>query len=77
LFKIGHSKLFKRRFRDINANSPLPLVVVKYGKCDNPDLLEDYLHDIFKNKYFKNNWYSLDKNDFILIEDIFSRFFKS
>ena len=76
LFKIGHSINFKRRFRDISASSPLPLRVVKYGMCDNPNLLEDYIQNIYEEKYFKNDWFSLSEKDVEDIEIIFNEYFE-
>ncbi len=75
LYKIGHSGNFKRRYRDIVNASPIPIRVVKYAKCDNPNMLENYIHDNLKGKYFKNEWFSLDKKDLDKIDSIFNRYF--
>lgn len=76
LYKIGHSTNFLRRYRDLCAASPLPLAVIKYCRCDNPNLLEEYLHEIFKDKYFKNEWFSLDHDDVCFIENELSKYFE-
>lgn len=76
LYKIGVSKNFERRFKDLAANSPLPLTVIRYARCDHPHLLENHLHDRFKAKLFKNEWFSLDDADISHIATLFDRYFE-
>lgn len=76
LFKIGISSNFNKRFNDIAGTSPLPLMAFKYGKCDNPVLLERHLHKLLKEKRFKNEWFHLTKDDLKIIDDIWDKYFE-
>jgi hypothetical protein len=76
LFKIGISSNFNRRFKDIAGCSPLPISVVRYGRCDNPHLLEKYFHQLFKDKRFKNEWFHLTKEDFEKIDERLDKYFE-
>lgn len=76
LFKIGVSSDFNRRYRDLTSSSPLPLQVMKYAHCDNPHLLERHLHNMFADKLFKNEWFSLDQNDWDQIQAVFDKYFE-
>ena len=67
LYKIGISHEFNRRFKDISANSPLPLSVCICAKMGKPQIAEKYLHEKYNHLYFKNDWFNLQHNDF---EDI-------
>jgi Meiotically up-regulated gene 113 len=76
LYKIGVSTDFRRRFKDLSSVSPLPLVPVKYARCDHPHLLESKLHELFAAKLFKNEWFSLGEADLIVVEEEFDRYFE-
>jgi len=76
LHKIGVSTDFNRRFRDLSSYSPLPLEVVKYGRCDNPHLLESHLHKKFAHLLFKNEWFSLSDDELSEIDEVFDRYFE-
>lgn len=75
LYKIGISKNFTRRFRDICAESPLPIRVVKFAKMDNPHLVESYLHNNFSNKRFKNDWFQLSDNELLEAINFIDKFY--
>jgi hypothetical protein len=75
LFKIGCTSNFNKRFKDLASASPLPINVWKYGRCDNPHLLEGHLHKIFVKRYFKNEWFALTGNDIEIINVIFKKYF--
>lgn len=77
LYKIGVSGNFARRFKDLAASSPLPLLTVKYARCDNPHLLESRLHDLFASRLFKNEWFSLEEADLDTIESIVSVYYEA
>ena len=76
LYKIGVSNNFERRFKDLAANSPLPLRVVKYARCDNPHLIEERLHALLRDRLFKNEWFSLDGEHLATIEAFLSPYFE-
>jgi len=76
LYKIGVSKNFNRRYRDLTAASPLPLRVMHYARCDHPHLLEDHFHTKFAHRLFKNEWYSLDADDVEFMARVFDRYFE-
>lgn len=76
LYKIGVSTDFRRRFKDLSSASPLPLIPVKYARCDNPHLLESKLHELFAAKLFKNEWFSLGEGDLTVVAEVFDRYFE-
>ena len=75
LYKIGITKNFERRFRDLANASPIPLVVVKYALCDNPHLVEINLQNKFKKQLFKNEWFELSYDDFKYCSDFINRYY--
>lgn len=75
LFKIGVSSNFKRRYRDICCASPLPVTIIERALCDNPNLLEDHFHRLFKEKHFKNEWFALNEEDLSIINNQLSKYY--
>ena len=76
LHKIGVSSDIRKRFRDLSSASPLPLMVVRYGRCDNPNLIESHFHKMFAAKLFKNEWYSLSEGDLEKIDNVLDKYFE-
>jgi len=64
LYKIGVSTCFDRRFKDLNAASPLPLCICLHLECHNPHIIESFIHDSLKSVYFKNEWFQLDESQY-------------
>jgi len=73
LYKIGVSGDFNRRFKDISAASPLPLLVCCSILIRDPQTREDFLHKYYESKYFKNDWFSLDQYQFEEIVGFFKQ----
>jgi hypothetical protein len=66
LYKVGVSGNFARRYKDLCAASPLPLRIIKYARCDNPNMLEAAIQNKFTEKLFKNEWFQLSIDDVLI-----------
>ena len=66
MFKIGRSKDIRRRFVSMKSANPF-IILVGWVATDNPDILEEELHQKFQSKHVGGEWFELDKNDIALI----------
>lgn len=60
MFKIGFTKqLIDKRLSNLQTGCPLNLLVYKTVECGDPIKLEHYLHDIFKDKKIRGEWFNV------------------
>lgn len=64
LYKIGVSQNTKRRFKDLSNSMPFNIDVMLNLSVKNAYTLESKVHDVFKHKHIKNEWFSLNLNDY-------------
>ena len=70
VYKIGCTTNFKKRFTGITAASPLPIEIYKYGKCENPYVIEAIMHRRLKEFHFKNEWFILGEDELKIVERV-------
>tara|TARA_R110002153_G_scaffold13130_6_gene49088 strand:+ start:583 stop:1140 length:558 start_codon:yes stop_codon:yes gene_type:complete len=63
LYKIGVSQNVNRRLRDISNSMPFNVSIELNKSVEDAYGLENILHNEFKNKYIKNEWFNLNVND--------------
>jgi hypothetical protein len=70
-YKIGRTanSSQERKIALQTANSS-ELRVVKIFKCDDSVYLEKTLHKYFKDKHIRGEWFELNENDFIILNEI-------
>ena len=61
--KIGFSGNPKGRLETLQVGNSRKLIVIDTVQCSNCDLLENKLHEIFKNKRIRGEWYNLNTED--------------
>ena len=64
-YKIGYSKHILKRKKELDtANSNELIIIYEYkSKTKNAKQLETALHNYFKSKHKKQEWFNLDEND--------------
>lgn len=62
-FKIGKANNIDRRLRSLQVGCPFQLRIVHYIECDNPHVLERALHNKYKDKRMRGEWFSLNETD--------------
>jgi mRNA-degrading endonuclease YafQ of YafQ-DinJ toxin-antitoxin module len=62
-YKIGVSKQFKKRYNKLNTLMPFELITVNKIKSNNIFKLEKSLHEKFKDKRIKGEWFKLEPKD--------------
>lgn len=62
-YKIGYAEKFNSRLSSIKTGNPFDINVVLKFEDNNPIEIERYLHNKFKEKRHKWEWFSLLKND--------------
>ncbi|NRA92146.1 MAG: GIY-YIG nuclease family protein [Psychroserpens sp.] len=63
IYKIGVSQNPQRRFRDIENSMPYYVEVVFNEYIDNAYKIEEQVHDKYKNKHIKSEWFKLSNED--------------
>ena len=69
-YKIGISKNIKNRIRNIESSSPRQTELIFSKKFDNYLKIEETLHERFKNKQVKNEWFKLTEDDLTYIRNL-------
>jgi len=59
-FKLGVSQNIERRFLDITNAMPFNTKIIKKIEIVKAYDFEEYIHNIFKDKFVQNEWFSLD-----------------
>lgn len=62
-YKIGVSTNVKRRLADISSVLPFELNILAINEIKNPFHFEEILHNQFKSKLIKNEWFELNIDD--------------
>jgi hypothetical protein len=62
-YKIGHSNDFDRRLREIKTKLPEEGVLVHVIETDDPEGIEAYWHNRFKEKRARGEWFKLQNDD--------------
>jgi hypothetical protein len=62
-YKIGVSQNYKRRLRDIESSMPFTIELITIKKVKDAYNIETTLHDTFKQKYIKSEWFNLNELD--------------
>lgn len=63
-YKVGRTtKGPYRRLHDLQTANPLPLTLIMFICCENPDILESMLHHHFVEKRGLGEWFKLTKAD--------------
>jgi len=62
-YKIGKSSDVWRRFDDINVTIPYKLKSLFHQQVKNANKLETKIHQRFKNKRIKGEWFKLNKDE--------------
>jgi hypothetical protein len=64
MFKIGYTKQsIHKRLSNLQTGCPLNLSVYKTVGCDDPIILEHYLHDCFNDKKIRGEWFDVTFED--------------
>jgi hypothetical protein len=66
-FKIGMTSSFGPRFKMHQCSSPFDVSVVVAYFCENMRTEEKYLHDLFKEKNIRGEWFRLNDDDLNVI----------
>jgi len=69
-YKIGVSTNFERRYNEISPKMPFELITINKIKSNDIYSLEEMLHNKFRDKRIKGEWFQLDKEDVEYIESI-------
>lgn len=70
LYKIGCSKNIDKRLHDLEKNTPHKINLIHSIKTDNKYKLENELHQKYKDKRSKGEWFSLSDSDIQNIKNI-------
>ncbi len=70
-YKIGKSKDVKNRLNQLQTSHSTKLELIESYATNYPDIDEKHLHEIFKPKYIRGEWYQLDSHDLKKIEKYF------
>jgi len=62
-YKIGVSSNFKKRYNQLASKMPYKLLIVHKINSNNMYHLEKELHNRFKNKKIKGEWFNLEEKD--------------
>lgn len=62
-YKIGHTNLVDRRVSELGATSPVEQQLVHEIKTDDPNRVEAYWHDRFREKRMRGEWFKLTATD--------------
>lgn len=71
IYKIGRATDLYTRLSGLQTGSIETLVVALAIYHDRHDLLEELLHDKFKSKNVRGEWYDLDCKDFLFIAEMY------
>ena len=69
-YKIGVTTKLQKRVDDLSTQMPFELQVEHKIKSDNIYSLEEKLHQKFKNKQIKGEWFELDKKEVNYIKSL-------
>lgn len=74
-YKIGRTGLdVNNRIKQLQVSNPHELQLVLHGGTDNPSDLELSLHEYFKDKHHRGEWYKLGDEDLVTLEDIINAY---
>ncbi len=62
-YKIGSTKNLVRRFREIKTQMPDDGEIIHQIQTGDPDGIESYWHNYFREKRLKGEWFALSKED--------------
>lgn len=69
-YKIGYSNNIEKRLQTLQVSSPFNLSVIWQLKIWFPQEAERYLHQLFKEKKVKNEWFMLSQDDLDVIKNL-------
>lgn len=73
-YKIGVSQSPKRRIRDISVCMPFDVKTIYLKEHPLTYNLEEFLHDAFRDKELKHEWFDLTKYDLVKISNTLNDF---
>jgi hypothetical protein len=76
LYKIGKansSQLVLSRLNQCQTGNPFKLILSGYWEVSNYHLIEKRLHSLFNNKHKRGEWFELNENDLLLINDFMNK----
>lgn len=62
-YKIGNSNNVERRFRELRTQMPYEGKIIHTIETGDPEGIEAYWHNFFKDKRLKGEWFQLSKED--------------
>lgn len=69
-YKIGFAVDLAKRLRAYNTHLPYEPIIIKTIQSSNMRETEKFLHDKFKSKLIRNEWYKLDSDDIEYIKTL-------
>lgn len=72
-YKIGVSNRTANRIKNLDVGNPYPITIEMSQKVINNRQVERNLHEKFKNRKIKGEWFKLDKKDIDLVKEMLSR----
>jgi predicted GIY-YIG superfamily endonuclease len=70
VYKIGYTNNLKKRLTELNTGNPGKLSLLKYFETKIPTKLEKVLHNRYKSKKIKGEWFELDDTDISSFNEI-------
>ncbi len=70
IYKIGKSKSVPNRISQLDKQYPFEIEIYTYFKSEEVSNIETELHNLFKNKRQKGEWFALNKQDLRTIDSI-------
>jgi coenzyme F420-reducing hydrogenase alpha subunit len=68
-YKIGRTRFLTKRYRKYITENPEDIEVVLQEKVTDQDKAEALLHETFKSKVFRGEWFSLSNDDITRAKD--------
>jgi len=76
-YKIGRATNITKRIKGIQTSNPHRIELVKFcetdGRCSSVDI-EKIMHEKFKKKHFRGEWFTLTQDDFTIFDQICENF---
>jgi len=69
-YKIGRTNNLNRRFKTMRTGNPI-IILIASRLVENNIILENELHNKFKDKHFKGEWYLLEEKDLDILTNIY------
>ncbi len=62
-YKIGNSENVENRIKQLQTSNPMDIILIISYKCKRSELLEKTLHEIYKDKKIRGEWFIFNEDE--------------